>query len=72
MRPFAFAGDVAHYGLRADDIGTVVRIYQKGGLEVELFTASGKTCAVRTLREADVRTATDNEVVAVCKLDATG
>jgi hypothetical protein len=66
------ARDVSEHGLRAGDIGTVVHVYPKGGLEVEFFTASGKTRAVVTLREADIRTATDNDVVAVRKLDATG
>ncbi len=66
------ASDVSQYGLRAGDIGTVVHVYPKGGLEVEFFTASGKTRAVATLREADVRMTTDDDVVAVRKLDATG
>jgi hypothetical protein len=64
--------DVPQCGLRSGDIGTVVHLYQGGGLEVEFFTASGKTTAVVTLRESDVRLATDEDVVAVRKLDATG
>jgi hypothetical protein len=66
------ARDVAQHGLRSGDLGTVVHIYPAGGLEVEFFTASGKTRAVVTLREADVRMATDDEVVAVRRLGATG
>ena len=66
------ARDLPQDGLRSGDIGTVVHIYPKGGLEVEFFTASGKTRAVATLREADIRMATDDDVVAVRKLDATG
>jgi hypothetical protein len=66
------ARDLPQDGLRSGDIGTVVHIYPKGGLEVEFFTASGKTRAVVTLREADIRMATDDDVVAVRKLDATG
>lgn len=66
------ARDVPQHALRAGDIGTVVHIYPKGGLEVEFFTASGKTRSLVTLREADVRMATDNDVVAVRSLDATG
>jgi Domain of unknown function (DUF4926) len=66
------ASDVSQHGLRAGDIGTVVHIYPNGGLEVEFFTASGKTRAVVTLRESDIRVATDNDVVAVRTLDATG
>jgi hypothetical protein len=64
--------DVPEHGLRTGDIGTVVHVYPKGGIEVEFFTAAGKTRAVVTLRETDVRTATDNDVVAVRSLDATG
>jgi hypothetical protein len=64
--------DVPEHGLRTGDVGTVVHVYPKGGLEVEFFTAAGKTHAVITLRETDVRTATDNDVVAVRSLDATG
>jgi hypothetical protein len=64
--------DVPEHGLQTGDIGTVVHVYPKGGLEVEFFTAAGKTRAVVTLRETDVRTATDNDVVAVRSLDATG
>jgi len=66
------ARDVPQHGLRSGDLGTVVHIYPTGGLEVEFFTASGKTRAVVTLREADIRMATDDEVVAVCRLGATG
>ena len=66
------ARDVPDHGLQAGDIGTVVHIYPKGGFEVEFFTASGKTRAVVTLSEAQVRVATDNDVIAVRRLDATG
>jgi hypothetical protein len=66
------ARDLPQDGLRSGDIGTVVHIYPQGGLEVEFFMASGKTRAVVTLREADIRMATDDDVVAVRKLDATG
>src|SRR5690606_30511695 len=66
------ARDVPQHGLRLGDVGTVVHVYPKGGLEVEFFTAAGKTRAVVTLRGADVRAATDNDVVAVRTLDPTG
>jgi hypothetical protein len=57
--------DVPDQLLRAGDIGTVVHAYPNGGVEVEFFTASGKTRAVVTLRTADVRAVTDSDVVAV-------
>ena len=66
------ARDGPQHGLRSGDLGTVVHIYPTGGLEVEFFTASGKTRAVVTLCEADIRMATDDEVVAVRRLGATG
>ncbi len=64
--------DVPEDGLRKGDIGTVVHLYPTGGLEVEFFTASGKTRAVVTLRTADVREAADDELVSVRALDSTG
>lgn len=66
------ATDVPQHGLRRGDMGTIVHIYPGGGLEVEFFTASGKTRAVVTLRKDDVRTASDHEIVAVRALDPTG
>jgi hypothetical protein len=64
--------DIAEHGLQVGDLGTVVHIYPAGGLEVEFFTAAGKTRAVVTLRQEDARAATDNEVVAVRTLDPAG
>jgi Domain of unknown function (DUF4926) len=64
--------DVPERGLRCGDLGTVVHVYPTGGFEVEFFTASGKTCAVVTLREVDVRPVSDNELVAVRALAPTG
>ncbi len=64
--------DIPDEELRAGDIGTVVHVYPNGGLEVEFFAASGRTRAVVTLRTADVRAVTDNDVVAVRSLEATG
>ena len=64
--------DVPENGLRRGDLGTVVHLYPTGGLEVEFFTASGKTRAVVTLRMTDVREVTDDELVSVRSLDSTG
>jgi hypothetical protein len=66
------AADVPEHGLRRGDMGTVVHVYPNGGFEVEFFTASGKTRAVVTLRQSDIRLASDNELVAVRPLDPTG
>lgn len=64
--------DLPSEGLRSGDLGTVVHVYEAGGYEVEFFTALGKTRAVLTLAEADVRKVTDGEMVAVRRLDPTG
>jgi Domain of unknown function (DUF4926) len=64
--------DVPEHGLRRGDMGTVVHVYPTGGFEVEFFTASGKTRAVVTVSQSAVRVTSDNEIVAVRSLDATG
>lgn len=49
--------------LEKGDIGTVVHVYQdEAAYEVEFLTASGKTVAVLTLEQSDVRPANDKEV----------
>ncbi len=64
--------DLPKEGLKGGDLGTVTHVYEAGGYEVEFFTASGKTRAVLTLAQEDVRQAVDGEVVAVRRLDPTG
>jgi hypothetical protein len=49
------AHDIAEHGLRAGDLGTVVEIYPKHGLEVEFVTGSGVTQALLTLTDQDIR-----------------
>lgn len=51
--------------LRKGDLGAVVEVYDPDGLEVEFVTASGKTQALVTLREHDVRRARDQDLVTV-------
>jgi hypothetical protein len=72
LEEVVLARDVPEEGLRKGDIGTVVHVYPGGGLEVEFFAASGKTRAVVTLRTADVRPTTGDELVSVRALDSTG
>jgi hypothetical protein len=57
--------ELAEHGLRVGDLGAVVEVYQPDGLEVEFITASGKTQAVVTLREVDVRAVQDGDLMAV-------
>lgn len=59
------ARDLPGHNLRAGDLGAVVETYEPGGLEVELITASGRTEALVTLREEDVRPVAENDIVTV-------
>ena len=61
--------DLPELGLRRGDIGAVVQVYEPDGLEVEFVRASGKTEALVTLREADVRAVADDDLIAVRQLD---
>ena len=57
--------DVPEHGLRRGDLGAVVETYEPNGLEVEFVAASGRTLAVVTLRDSDVRTVMDRDLIAV-------
>lgn len=61
--------DLPQHGLRKGDLGAVVEIYSPDGLEVEFVTASGKTEALLTLREDDVRAVEDSDLIAVRQFD---
>ena len=47
--------DLPEHGLRRGDLGAVVHVYEPDGLEIEFVSASGRTEALVTLKEADVR-----------------
>ena len=47
--------DLPERGLRRGDLGAVVEVYEPDGLDVEFITVSGKTEALVTLSESDVR-----------------
>lgn len=57
--------DLPAHGLRRGDLGTVVELYPPRNLEVEFVAASGKTEAVLTVAEDDVRPAADGDLIAV-------
>jgi len=57
--------DLQEAGLRRGDLGAVVHVYASGGLEVEFVTASGRTQALVTLSETDVRSIRDEDLIAV-------
>jgi hypothetical protein len=57
--------ELPDHDLRPGDLGVVVEIYPPDGLEVECVTGSGRTKALVTLKESDVRTIADTDLVAV-------
>lgn len=63
--------DIREHGLQQGDIGAVVHLYpDKKGFEVEFVTAEGKTVAVLTLNETDVRSLNRGEILHVRMLAA--
>ena len=57
--------DIPSEGLRKNDVGAVVQVYEPDGVEVEFVTAAGRTRAVVTLTVRDIRAVDDEDVVAV-------
>jgi len=57
--------DLAKHGLRKGDLGSVVEVYEPDGLEVEFVTASGRSAALLTLNDRDVRPVSDDDLVSV-------
>lgn len=63
--------DMAEENLRAGDIGTVVHIHQSGaGYEVEFMTLAGKTIAVVTLMNKQVRSVSPRDIAHTRELSA--
>lgn len=60
--------DLPEHGLRKGDLGAVVQVYEPGALEVEFVTASGRTQALVTLEEGDVRPVRDEDLISVRSL----
>ena len=61
--------DLPEHGLKRGDLGAVVEVYSPDGLEVEFVTAAGRTEALVTIREADVRAVADRDLIAVRPFD---
>jgi hypothetical protein len=57
--------DLPEHDLKRGDLGAVVEVYDPDGLEVEFVAASGRTQALVTLAESDVRAVCDDDLVAV-------
>jgi hypothetical protein len=51
--------------LRSGDLGAVVEVYEPDGLEVEFVSASGRTEAMVTLAEDDLRPVGENDLITV-------
>ena len=62
--------DLPAHGLKKGDVGAVVEICEPDGLEVEFVTGSGRTQAVVTLENSDVRQVADTNILSVRSLDA--
>ena len=60
--------DLPAHGLKKDDLGAVVELYEPDGLEVEFVTASGRTEALVTIHSGDVRSVGDTDLIAVRSL----
>jgi hypothetical protein len=63
--------DLPEHGLRRGDLGAVVDTYAPDGLEIEFVLASGRTQALVTLHESDVRAVGDQDLIAVRELKQT-
>lgn len=63
--------DLPEMGLRQGDLGTVVECLEPDGLEIEFVRVSGRTEALVSLRERDVRPVADGDLLAVRRLDRT-
>jgi hypothetical protein len=59
------ARDIDGRGLKEGDIGTVVHKYSEEAFEVEFVTAAGRTVAVLTLKEGDIRALQSREILHV-------
>ncbi len=61
--------DIPEHDLRCGDLGAVVQAYEPDGLEVEFVTVSGRTQALATLCERDVRAVGERDLVAVRRVE---
>jgi len=63
--------DLPEHGLRRGDLGAVVDVHAPNGLDVEFVLASGKTQALVSLGNDDVRAVGDADLIAVRDLKRT-
>jgi hypothetical protein len=66
----ALTHNIEEYGLKKDDVGTIVHCYSDGqAFEVEFVTSEGETIALLTLKPADIRPLRGREVLHVRELE---
>lgn len=66
LDPVVLVRDLEAHSLKAGDVGTVVYCYADGRtFEVEFVTVEGKTVAVVTLTESDIRPMRREEILHV-------
>ena len=67
----ALTRDLPEHGLRAGDVGAVVRVYAEGkAYEVEFVTGAGQTLAVETLEPSDIRPLGASDILHIRSLTA--
>jgi len=64
--------DIPASGLRRGDLGAVVEVLAPDALEVEFVAGSGRTQALLTLHEQDLRQLGDRDLIAVRSLEEAG
>jgi hypothetical protein len=57
--------DISAHGLKRGDVGAIVEVYEPDGVEVEFVAAAGRTQAVVTLSEGDLRPVADDDLLTV-------
>lgn len=61
--------DLPAAGLRSGDLGGVVEVYGPNAFDVEFVAASGRTQALVTLADSDLRHVNDDDLVSVRHLE---
>ena len=61
--------DIPDDGLRRGDLVAIVEVYGPDAFEVEFVAASGRTQALVTLSEADLRRVNDRDLISVRTLE---
>ena len=65
LETVALTHDIQAQGLRLGDVGAVVEVLGPGAYAVEFVAASGRTQALVTVGEADIRSLGDQDLISV-------